>query len=95
MTNNATTLTNVELTKKNFKVLARVEGEASSTYVLGFGGLSNALYTRAFDNMMNKVKLQGRARAVVNVMYDTEFNTYFLFSTRKVKAIGYLIEFTE
>ncbi|MDR1356812.1 MAG: hypothetical protein LBJ58_03980 [Tannerellaceae bacterium] len=95
MINDNTTLTNVELSKKNFVVLGQTEGVSSSTYILGFGGLSKRLYGQAKTDMLQNAKLRGKARAVVNITYDTHVSFYLVLSVYTVTATGTVIEFTE
>jgi hypothetical protein len=95
MNNNNTSITNVELSKKNFVVLGRVDGQASDMYVLGFGGLSKVLYGRAKNDMLQKIKMQGKARAVIDVTFDVHTSFYLLLFFQTVTATGTIIEFTE
>lgn len=89
--------TSVELSQKNFKILNKVEGISSNTYIFGVGGLSNtALVEKAKNKMMNKADLIGGSKMVINITYDTH-NTFIVpfFYKKTVTASGYVIEFTE
>jgi len=94
-TNN--TSTEVLLTKKNYKVIKRVSGEASATYILGVGGLSNKhLIEKAKNMMYDNAKLEGGAKAIINVSAEVHNGIWILiYSRRSVHVSGYLIEFTE
>jgi hypothetical protein len=95
MNNDNTMLTNVTLSQNNFSVLGQVEGVASSTYIVGFGGLSKKLYAEAKNEMIRKANLKGRARAIANVTYETHVAIYFIVETITVTATGTVIEFTD
>jgi len=94
--NSATSLTNVQLSQNNFRVIGRISGSANNWYVLGFGGLlSKHLYGEAKNAMLRKADLTGRARAVIDITYDTHVRTILLYSDYTVTCTGTLIEFTE
>lgn len=93
MTHENTALTNVELSRKNFVVVGQVEGVASSTYVLGFGGLSKQLYTKAKNEMIRKANMRGKARAIVDVTYEKHVAYYVFVAVHKVTAVGTVVEF--
>ncbi|MDR1500024.1 MAG: hypothetical protein LBI58_03490 [Tannerellaceae bacterium] len=95
MINDNTTLTNVELSKKNFVVLGQTEGVSSDMYILGFGGFAKRLYGKAKTDMLQKANLKGKSRAVVNITYDTHIAFYFFVNVYTVTATGTVIEFTE
>lgn len=95
MKNDNTLLTNVTLSQNNFTVLGQVEGEASSTLILGFGGLSKQLYGKAKNEMIRKAGLRGKARAIVNVTYETHLSIMFVLQTTTVTATGTVIEFID
>ncbi len=89
--------TEVQLNRKNYKVIERVSGEATATYIFGIGGLKNKhLVEQAKDVMLYKAKLEGGARAVINMSTEVHDGlwTPFYFK-RTVRVSGYLIEFTE
>jgi hypothetical protein len=88
--------TNVELSRKNFKVLEKVTGVSTNTYILGIGGMSNkALVEKAKNDMMQKANLSG-SKAVINITYDKHINGLFPFYSQvTITASGYIVEFTE
>ncbi len=89
--------TNVELSKKNFKVIDRVSGKSTATYVLGIGGLSNkALIEKAKTKMLENANLTGSSKAIINV--TTESHTTLVvpfFYQKTVTVSAHIIEFTE
>ncbi len=95
--NVSNTITNVELSKKNFKVLEKVNGESSNTYILGIGGLSNkSLIEKAKNQMMDNANLKGGSKIVINITYDTHISMVYPFFFKKtITAAGYVVEFTE
>jgi hypothetical protein len=94
-TNN--TGTEVQLNKKNYKVIKRVSGEANATYILGMGGLSNKhLIEQAKNAMYDNAKLEGGAKAIININAEIHDGVWtLLYVKRSVRVSGYLIEFTE
>lgn len=88
--------TQVELSKKNFKVIGTVTGESSQNYWFGIGGLSkSSLNQSAMADMYMNADLEGKSRAIinVNVVYKNRF--ILIYSGVKAIATGTLIEFTE
>lgn len=60
VTNHNLTQTQVVLQDNNFKVVGQAYGEASATYICGFGGLSKkALYNNAINEMSKNANLHG------------------------------------
>ena len=95
MLNDTSMLTNVELSQKNFVVLGEVEGSASSRRILGFGGLSKQLYAKAKNDMIRKASLKGKARAIVNITYESHSSFYVFVIVSTVTATGTVVEFTK
>jgi hypothetical protein len=95
--NSATSLTNVQLSQNNYRVIGRISGTANNWYVLGVGGLlSKNLYGAAKNEMLRKADLNGKARAVIDVTYDTHVRSILIFyADYTVTCTGTLIEFTE
>lgn len=87
--------TNVELSKKNFKIIGRVSGSSTATYVFGIGGLSNKnLIERAKAEMLGQ--LSGGSRAIINVTTESHYTLIVPFFYRKTITVSaHLIEFTE
>ena len=90
-------VTNVELSRKNFKIVDKVSGQSTATYILGIGGLSNkALIEKAKANMLSKAELTGSAKAIVNVTTESHVSIiYPFFFQRTVTVSGHIIEFTD
>ncbi|WP_395063366.1 DUF6567 family protein [Flavobacterium sp.] len=88
--------TNVELTKKNFKIVRKVSGESSNKYICGIGGSANrALLEKAKNNMMENANLKD-SQAVVYITYDKHINGFFPFYSKiTITCSAYLVEFTE
>ncbi len=89
--------TNVVLTKKNFKVIEKVSGKATATYVLGFGGgVNKALIAKAQAAMLENANLIGSSKALINMtteVHKLQVNPFFARKTITVSA--HIIEFTE
>lgn len=90
-------ITQVELSQNNFKVVDKVSGKSTATYIIGIGGLSNkALIEKAKTQMLQNANLRGTSRAIVNM--TTEFHislVYPIFFQRTVTVSAHIIEFTE
>ena len=88
--------TQVLLSKKNFKVLARVDGEAQATYVFGIGGLSKkALIAEAKANMLSKANIVGGSKAIINETVEIKRSAFPFVGLVNVTVSGHIIEFTE
>ncbi len=90
-------VTNVELNCKNFKVLERISGSSTATYILGIGGVpQKALIEKAKADMFAGHDLTGTSRAIVNVTVEEHLTAYFIFyAIRTITVSAHLIEFTE
>jgi hypothetical protein len=97
LTDKTRSITHVELTKKNFKVLDRVSGTSSATYILGFGGMKNKDLTEmAMTDLLSKANLNGGAKALANTTIDVHKGGLPLFYSKiTVKISAHVIEFTE
>jgi hypothetical protein len=86
----------VELSKKNFKVVDYVTGEATTTYILRIGGFSKrSLIEKARSEMYKNANLVGTSRVILNENVDYYTETYPFVSKVKVTVSGYVYEFTE
>ena len=94
--NSNLTKTDVVLTQKNFTVVGQAEGTASTTLILGIGGLSKkALNGNAVAAMYENAKLTG-SQTIVNVNVKSSVAgcaPFFVHTT--YTATGTIIEFTE
>ena len=88
--------TNVELSRKNYRVIGTVEDQASITRVLGIGGLSRkAIKANSHAEMVKNANLKG-SQALINVTTDTKTRGFVPFYTKNVYTThGQIIEFTE
>jgi len=84
------------LSKKNFKVIKSVSGEASANYVLGIGGLSKkAQIAEARVKMLQQADLYRGAKAIVNKTVEIK-GSYFPFVGKKLVTVSaQVIEFTQ
>lgn len=89
--------TNVELSKKNFKVIDRVSGQSTATYVFGIGGLSNkALIEKAKTKMLENANLTGSSKAIINVTTESHNTLVVPFLYQKTVTVSaHIIEFIE
>jgi hypothetical protein len=88
--------TEVVLTKKNFKVTERVQGESKATYILGIGGHSrNAMIAEARTKMLSNANIIGSSKAIINETVETKKSFFPFVGVAKVVVSGYVIEFTE
>lgn len=88
--------TEVVLSKKNFKVLKSVRGEASVTYILGIGGLSKkALIADAKAQMLKEANLEGGAKAIINETVEIKGSNFPFMGKKLVTVSAQVIEFTE
>jgi hypothetical protein len=91
------TVTQVELNRKNFRVIDRVSGTSSATYYFGVGGMKNqALLDIAMTDLLSKANLNGGAKALVNQTVDVHKGGFpFIYSKISVKITANVIEFTD
>lgn len=87
--------TNVVLQKNNFKVIENVSGEATDTYLFFIGGFKQTLVAKAKQNMIEKAKLEGTSKAIINVTLEEHNKFMFVYIKRTVTVHGTVIEFTE
>ncbi len=89
------TNTNVVLQKNNFKVIENVSGEATDTYWFFIGGFKQTLVAKAKQNMIEKAKLEGTSKAIINVTLEEHSKLMFIYVKRTVIVHGTVIEFKE
>lgn len=88
--------TEVILTKKNFKVIQMVKGEAEATYIFGIGGLAkNGLVAEAKAKMLGSAGMEGASRSIVNEVVEVKTSGFLFVSKYKVIVSAQIIEFTE
>ncbi len=90
-------MTNVELSKKNFKVVELISGTSSATYIMGIGGLTHkALIEKAKADMFSRHDLTGGPKAIVNMTVEDHFATYLIFYVKRTVTVSaHIVEFTE
>ncbi|MBN8215626.1 MAG: hypothetical protein J0L75_03250 [Spirochaetes bacterium] len=90
------TLTQVQLAKRNYKVINRVTGEYSATYVFGlFGPPQQDLVTQAWKAMEDRAELTDKARAIINVTVDRKLTWSPFHYKLTVYVSGMVVEFTD
>jgi len=95
-TNSNNHTTEVVLSKKNFNVIERVQGESQATYIFGIGGLSkSAMLSEARENMLLKSNMVGSSKAIINETVEIRNSFFPIVRTYKVMVSAYIIEFTE
>jgi hypothetical protein len=90
--------TQVQLTKKNFKVVESVQGEASATYIIGIGGLAKkGLIAEARSKMIANSNLVGSSRAIINETVEIKQSFWLpgIYQVYTVIVSGHIVEFTE
>jgi hypothetical protein len=88
--------TEVVLSKKNFRVIASVQGESQASYVFGIGGLKrNAMIAEAKAKMLANANIMGGAKAIINETVEIKRSYFPFFSTYTVTVSAHIIEFTE
>ncbi len=88
--------TEVVLTKKNFKVVSLVKGEAEATYILGFGGLhKNGLIAEAKAQMVKNSGMEGSSKTIINEVVEVKSSGFIFVNKYKVIVSAQVVEFTE
>jgi hypothetical protein len=95
--NNNNNTTQVELGEKNFKVVSKVSGQSTATYVLGIGGITNkSLVENARSNMMSNADIVGSSKAIINMTTESHSTlVYPFFYQKTITVSGYVVEFTD
>lgn len=90
-----TTQTVVELGEDNFKVIDRVQGSASDSYLFLIGGRrTQDLYDQAMVDLMKNADLSG-SRALVNVITEQHVDWYLVYAKVTVTTSAHIIEFND
>lgn len=94
--NSHSTEAHVQLSKKNFKVVDYVTGEAKATYIVGIGGFTKkALVEKARSEMYKNANMVGTSRVILNENVNYYVERYPFVNIVKVTVSGYVYEFTE
>lgn len=97
------TNTQVVLSEANYRIINTVNGEATATYILGFGPFNDRLYSRAKRDMLENANLSGggnKSRAIINITSDEQIK-YFLLGwiplwfSKTVYVTADIVEFKE
>lgn len=95
LSNLNTTQTVVELGEDNYKIIERVEGSASDTYLFLIGGFrTKNLYNQAMADLMSKADLSG-SRALVNVVTEQHIESYIVYAKVSITTSAHIVEFTD
>lgn len=93
-TNMNQSITNVELSEKNFTVVKTVSAEASAQYILGFGGLKKrALVELAKKDLVAQAEMEGKSRALINLTVEEYVQNYVVLIRHKVVVTAQVVEF--
>ncbi|MDR0766731.1 MAG: hypothetical protein LBF09_07360 [Odoribacteraceae bacterium] len=87
--------TQVVLSRNNYKIVQKIQGSASSLYVLGFGGSYKSLIAEARSKMLDKAGFIGTTRAVINETIEINKEFCLMTYSRKVTVSAYVVEFTD
>jgi hypothetical protein len=88
--------TEVVLSRKNYKIVERIEGSASTYSVFGIGNHGwKTLVANARREMLLKTNLIGTSRAIINENIEINHRMIFMVSIKTVNVSAYVIEFTE
>jgi len=93
-------VTNVVLQDNNYKIIQKVQGQASATYIFGIpvagvvGGGFKPLIAKARNDMLRNVNLVGYSRAIINETVEVNDKFFLLFGIKTVTVSAYVIEFT-
>ncbi len=88
--------TEVVLTKKNFKVIGKVEGKSEAKYFFGIADQpKKSLIAEAKANMLSNAKITGSSKAIINENVEIIYSAFAIFGTCRVTVSGYIVEFTE
>ena len=89
------TQTEVQLTKKNFRVVGTVSGESTQNYWLGIGCMAKkSMDETAISDMYKNANLTG-SQAIINTNVSHKNKLILIYNQAKAIATGTIIEFTE
>jgi hypothetical protein len=88
--------TRTDLSKNNYRVIkANVRGTDKGFWLLGIIPFASPSYSNAMESLHEKVDMEGRATALVNVSKDKSTLYLILFSVPKITVTADVIEFLE
>lgn len=89
------TQTQVQLSTNNYKVIGQVVGEATDTYILGFGGLSKStLANNSYAEMLKNANLKD-SQTIIHITTTTKVKDYVLWWKVSSVTTGIVIEFVD
>ena len=89
------TQTEVQLTKKNFKVVGTVSGYSTQKYWFGIGGMSKqSMYETAISDMYKNANLTG-SQTIINTNVSHKNKMILIYTEAKAVATGTIIEFID
>jgi len=93
----ATSGTQVDLSRKNFRIVkANATGSSSGFKLLGFIPITAATYSEAMSELYNNAGVtEGTAQTLTNVTQENSTLYLLLFSIPKLTVRADIIEFTE
>lgn len=88
----------LKLENQEYKIIKKITGEATATYILGIGGMSekaHKLFHESYQNMVHKANL-GSNQTIIDVVAEKNFRCYLgIISLNTVYTTGTVIEFTK
>lgn len=88
--------TEVQLNRKNFKVIKTLSASSTATYILGIGGIDKrALIANARAEMIKNAEMEGAAKAIINETVEIHVSNLIVIAKYTVTVSGTVIEFTE
>ena len=88
-------ITNVVLQSNNYRVVQYVEGSASGTMILCFGGSFRPLVENARSKMLGHAHLVGSSRAIINETVEVNNKYFIVAGVKTVTVSAYVIEFID
>jgi len=88
--------TEVVLSRNNYKVVEKVQGESRALYIFGIGGLSKkALIAEARAKMLARSNIIGGSKAVINETVEVSYSFFPFVRFYNVTVSAHIIEFTD
>ncbi|MDR2586322.1 MAG: hypothetical protein LBC84_08960 [Prevotellaceae bacterium] len=88
-------ISNVVLQKNNYRIIQKVQGQRTATWVLGIGGAFRPLVEKARSEMLKDASLLGSAKAIINESVEVNEKFFLLFGFRTITVSAYVIEFID
>ena len=94
-TNANLTQTQVQLSSNNYKVIGQVVGEATDTYILGFGGLSKStIANNSYAEMLKNANLKD-SQTIIHITTTTKVKDFIVWQEISSVTTGIVIEFVD